>query len=132
MDWLILVFLSFLHLYFQYIFFEKCWNIMIWFWYQIFFSFSCCCYKFNVSMFSNIFDGVSKNAFSINLKKIFFEIIFCIFKFFFKSVFISIYGFNKPFWLNLITLCTFFKTSPWFNACLNSLYEQHVQFSHVN
>ena len=39
------------------------------------------------------------------------------FAFFLKSVFISIYGFSQIFWLNLITLWTFFETNLWFNAC---------------
>ena len=58
------------------------------------------------------------------LKKIFFKMIFW---FFVSSVLILIYGLNQDFWLNLITLCTFFNTSQWFTArfkflmCITSL-----------
>ena len=47
------------------------------------------------------------------LKQIFFKIIFA---FLFRSVFISIYGFNQSFLLNLMILCTFSNTNQWFNA----------------
>ena len=65
-------------------------------------------------MFSHIFHSFSKDCIIYQLKTIFLKIIFC---FFHRSVFISIYGISKVFWLNLITLLTFFKTNPWFNAC---------------
>ena len=42
------------------------------------------------------------------LKQIFFKIIFA---FLFRSVFISIYGFNQSFLLNLMILCTFSNIS---------------------
>ena len=30
------------------------------------------------------------------------------------------YGFNHAFWLNWITLCTFFSFKPWFSACFKA------------
>ena len=39
--------------------------------------------------------------------------------FFLYSVFVSICGFSQKFWSNRMTLWTFFKASPWFNACFN-------------
>ena len=39
------------------------------------------------------------------------------FTFFLRPVLISIYRFRQVFWLNLITLWTFFKINPWLNAC---------------
>ena len=35
----------------------------------------------------------------------------------FYSMFILTYSFRQAFWLNWITVWTFFKTNPWFNAC---------------
>ena len=40
---------------------------------------------------------------------------------FLRLVFTSMYDFNQAFWLNLMTLCIFFKTDPWFNACFTFL-----------
>ena len=48
----------------------------------------------------------------INLKNLFLKS-FCVF--FLSSVMTLMYGFSHGFWLNLMTLCTFFKTNPWFN-----------------
>ena len=39
-----------------------------------------------------------------------------------RSLFLLIYGFNQAFWLNLITLWTFFKTDSWFNAYFKFLW----------
>ena len=69
--------------------------------------------KFNISIFSHIFHSFSKNCILIILEKHFWKLSFA---FFLRSVFISIYGFSQAFWLNLITLWTFSKTNPWFNA----------------
>ena len=55
------------------------------------------------------FHSFSENGIIHKLKKIFFAS-------FLRLVFISIYGFSQAFWLNLMTLWTFFKTNPWFNA----------------
>ena len=33
----------------------------------------------------------------------------------------SIYSFKPAFWLNLLILCTFFNTNPWFNVCFKFL-----------
>ena len=92
--------------------------MIIWFlyWITLFFF---CCDKFNVSMFSHIFHSFFKKGINHQLKKIFFKILFSLF--FLRSVFISIYSFNQAFWLNLITLWTFFKTNPWFNVCFKFL-----------
>ena len=78
------------------------------------FNFWFCCDKFNISMFSHIVQSFSKNDIIYQLKKFFFRIIF---RFFSRSVFISIYGFSHAFWLNLITWWTLFKTNAWVNAC---------------
>ena len=64
-------------------------------------------------MLSHIFDSFSKNGIIHQLKKYFSKSFFA---FFLRSLFISMYGFIQAFWLNLITLRTFFKTNPWFNA----------------
>ena len=53
------------------------------------------------------------NLVFIKFYKNFFEIIFA---FFLSLVIVSIYGFNRDFLLNLITLCTFLNTSYWFTA----------------
>ena len=66
-----------------------------------------------ISLFSPISHGYSRNCITHQLEKVFLKVIFC---FFFRSVFISIYGFSQTFWLNFIILWTFFKTNPWFNA----------------
>ena len=66
-----------------------------------------------ISLFSPISHGYSRNCITHQLEKVFLKVIFC---FFFRSVFISIYGFRQTFWLNFIILWTFFKTNPWFNA----------------
>ena len=91
------------------------------FWYQIdkkipkkFFFFDC--YKFNVPMSSYII--IPKTVLFMNLKK---SISKSLFAFFLRSVFITIYGFNQAFKLNLMILCTFFNTYPWFNACFRFL-----------
>ena len=72
-------------------------------------SFSCD--KINISMFSHISHSFSKNCVIHQLKK----------TFLLSSVFISIYGFRQAFWLNLITLWTFFQTYLWFNVCFKFL-----------
>ena len=69
-------------------------------------------------MFSNILYSFSKNCIIHQLKKMFFKISFC---FFFKSMFIWIYGFRRAFWINSIILWTSFKTNLWFNACFKFL-----------
>ena len=93
---------------------EKLCSMIIWFSHQIVYS-SICCDKFKilVSMFSHVFSRFSKNWIIYQPEKVFVKVIFC---FFLRSVFISIYGFSQLFWLNLVTLWTFFKTNPWFNA----------------
>ena len=48
---------------------------------------------------------LQKTELFMNLKKYFSKSFFTSFL---SLVFISIYGFSQPFWLNLITLCTFF------------------------
>ena len=60
------------------------------------------------------FHSFPKNSIMYQLKKIFLEWFLCIFLTF---VFISMYGSNQAFCLNLVSLCTFFNTNPWFNAC---------------
>ena len=69
-----------------------------------------CCYKVNISMFHSfcIIHQLEK------VLKLFFA--FCL-----SLVFISRYGFSQAFWLNLITLGTFFKNNPWFKTCLEYL-----------
>ena len=39
----------------------------------------------------------------------------------FYSVFMLTYSFRQAFWLNWITVWTFFKTNPWFNVCFKIL-----------
>ena len=95
---------------------EKRYNMIIWF-LGLIISSSLCRQKFDMSMFSHIFNSFTKNGIIHQLKKIFFKI----FVFFLKSVYISLYGFSLAFWLNLITLWTLFKTNLWFNACFNFL-----------
>ena len=63
--------------------------------------------------FSHIVHGFCKNCIIHQLKQIFLKIIFA---FFVRSVFISMYGFNQSFLLNLMILCTFSNTNQWFNA----------------
>ena len=86
----------------------------MWFCYQIFLLLSVVESLVNLCFltFCIIFQ---KPAFFISLKKSFLKSLFAIFL---KSVlFISIYGVSQAFWLNSITLWTFFKTITWFNAC---------------
>ena len=92
-------------------------SMITWFWHQIV-SFSFCCDKFNIFMFSPVFHGFSKNYIFINLKKYFSKSYFA---FFLRSLFISVYDFNQAFCLNLLILCNFFRTDPWFNPCFKSL-----------
>ena len=86
---------------------------MIWFWHQVNFLTSLISLCFLT--FSIIFP---KTELFINLKKPFSKSCFA---FYLRSVFISIYGFSQAFWLNLITLWTFFKANPWFNPCFKFL-----------
>ena len=82
--------------YAQQFFCEKLCSMIVWFWQQIVSS-SLCCYKFNISMFSNIFQSFSKNwiiHWKHRLKK-FFSTSF--FAFFLSLVFKSIYGFSHVF-----------------------------------
>ena len=55
-----------------------------------------------------------KTALFITLKKYLSKSFFA---FFLHVVLISMHGFSQDFWLNLMILCTFFKTNSWFNAC---------------
>ena len=64
-------------------------------------------------MFSHIFYSFSKNWIIHQLQKKSKSM----FAFFLRSVFISIYGFSQAFWLNLITMGTFFGINPWLKAC---------------
>ena len=59
-----------------------------------------------------------KTELFINLKKFFSKPFLAIFL---GSVFILIYGSSQAFWLNLITLWTFFKTNPWFNVLVKMI-----------
>ena len=72
--------------------------------------------KTRASLFCLILIVFLKTALFINAL---FKIIFC---FFYISILISIYGFSQTFWLNLITLWTFFKSNPWFNACFKFIF----------
>ena len=80
----------------------------------------CCYFKFNISMFFFFLFLIvfKKTELFINLKNYFSKLIFA---FCLSLVFISIHGFNEAFWLNLITLWTFFKINPWFNSCFTFL-----------
>ena len=100
----------------------------MWFWHQIVSS-SFSCDKFYISMLSHIFHSFSKTELLINLKKSFSKSFFA---FFLRSVFISIYGFSQEFWLNWISLWTFFNTNLWFNACFKFLCVYHIWFYHIN
>ena len=92
--------------------------MIIWFCHQIA-STSICCDKFNISICSPILHCFSKKYIVYHHKKIFFQIIFYVFLF--RSIIISTYGFSQAFWLNLITLWTYFKTNLWFNGCFRFL-----------
>ena len=81
----------------------------MWFWYQIVCS-SFCCKEFSKSMFSHIFHSFSKTCVLHQLEKVFLKI------FFSKVCVVHISIWCYAFWLNLITLWTFFKTITWFNA----------------
>ena len=70
-------------------------------------------YKVDISMFSLV---SPKTALFINLKNLAQNHVL-----FFYSIFISMYGFNQAFWLNLMILCSFLNTNPWFNACFKFL-----------
>ena len=59
-----------------------------------------------------------KTALFITLKMSFSNLFFA---FLLSLVFISVYGFSKAFWLNLITLWIFFKSAPWFVDCFKFL-----------
>ena len=65
-----------------------------------------------------------KTELLINLKNLFFTIIFC----FLSSLYISMYGFNKVFWLNLVTLCTFCNNNTWSNAIYKILLSKTYYF----
>ena len=79
--------------------------------------------------FFHIFHSFSKTALLISLKKSFSK---SFFTFFLTSVFMSMYGFNQAFWLNLMTLCTFFKTNLWFNTCCKFLMWITYFFYHTS
>ena len=87
------------------------------FWYQIV-SFFSVVTSLMFLFFSHIFYSFAQNCIVHQFKKVFFKIIF---SFFLRSVFSSIHGFNHAFWLNLIILCTFCNSNPWFNACFKFL-----------
>ena len=59
-----------------------------------------------------------RTALFLNLKK---SLSKSFYVFFLKFVIISIYVFNQAFGLNLIILCIFLNTNPWFNACFKFL-----------
>ena len=81
--------------------------------------FSCfCCYKLDISMYCHILHSFSKNCI-IQLGRLFFKIIFCIF--FLSFLLISIYGFNPAYCLNLMILSTFFNTNLSFSVCFKFL-----------
>ena len=117
MDCFIHVCLRFFPFYSQEMFCEKLCSMIIWFWHQIISS-SFCCDKFNISMFSRIYMVFPKTSLFINLKK---PVSKSFFDFFLRSLFMSIYDFNRAFCLNLITPCKFFKNNPWCNACFKFL-----------
>ena len=91
--------------------------MITWFWHQIVSS-SFCCDEFNISMFSHISHGFSKNCIIHQLKRSFSNSFFI---FLIRSVFISIYNSNQVFCLNLQIQWNLFKTSPWFNSCFKFL-----------
>ena len=70
-----------------------------------------------------------KNALFISLKKSFSKSFFA---FFHSFVFISMYDFSKATLINLITLCSFFKTNPWYNACFKLILWIIIRFFYVN
>ena len=107
--------MSFSHFYFQQIFCEKLCSMIIWSWNQnSFFSF-----LLLISLRFRTFSIDSpKTELFISLKSSFSKWFFAAFL---KSVLILIYSFNQVFWLNLITLCTFLNTNPWFKACFKFL-----------
>ena len=90
--------------------------MIIWYWRQIV-SPSFCCDRLNISLSSHIFHEFSCIISNSNIKSL--SKSFC--AFFLRFVFISIYYFNQAFYLNIITLCSLFKTNPWFNACFKFL-----------
>ena len=67
---------------------------------------------------SRIFHSFSKNCIIHQLEKSLSKLFsaFCL-----SLLFISIYDFSQVFWLNLITLWSFFQINPWFNACFKFL-----------
>ena len=73
--------------------------------------------------------ALQKTASCINLKKYFYKSFLAVFL---GSVFISVYGFNKDFSLNLMPLCTFFNTNPRFNACFTFLIFITYSFYHTS
>ena len=87
------------------------------FWHQIVSSFFCC-YKFNVPIFLMIFQFFQKMKTACHFEKFFSKSFSATFL---KSLFVSTYGFRHTFWFNLLTLCTFFNTSPCVKACIQFL-----------
>ena len=69
-------------------------------------------------MFSHILIVFSKTVLFISLKKSFSKLFFA---FCFSIAFTWKYGFSQGFWLNSITLWTFFKITLSFNACFKFL-----------
>ena len=87
--------------------------MIVWFWCQIGFPLSVVTSL--ISLCFLIFFVIFPNAaLFIKSKKSFSKSLFA---FFLRSVFTSIYRFTLAFWLNSITLWTFFKINSWFNAC---------------
>ena len=85
--------------------------LLVWFWHYLIPSgFSC--YKLHI--FSHISIVFPNAAWLISLKNLFQN--HFLYFFFLSFVFISMYGFNQASWLNLMTLCTFFNTNPWFSS----------------
>ena len=66
-------------------------------------------------MSSNIVHGFSKKMHYSSTQKFFFQNHFLFF--FVTSLFISTYGFNQTFWLNLMPLCFFFNSNLGLNVC---------------
>ena len=103
-----------------------CW-MLVWFSYQItssFFVVTSLVYL----MSSHISHSFPKNYYSSTWKNLFQNH----FSLLFRSVFISIYGLNQVFWLNLINLCTFSILTHGLILVLNFLCVQNISFYHVN
>ena len=87
--------------------------------------------RHQIVFFVFYFSWFSKNCvFHLFFKKTYFPKSF--FPFFPSSVVICVYGFNQTFKLNLMSLCTFFETNPWFNACVKFLMWVTYFFYHRN